>query len=135
MAANVFWSNDEYDIRQQRALPDTKISGGVTCWSSDGRVIRPFSNFDDQLTVAAKDRGYYDLETFMNPSVGSGMILLIEKATGKPCGHVAAVINANSTGWISMFIISPAHRGKGLGRELFKAAIADFGRCGTELEV
>lgn len=80
------------------------------------------------------NRGYYDLDSYMNPSSGCGMILLIEKASGKPVGHVSAVINSNSTGWVSMFIIDEKHRKKGMGRELFKAAQADFERNGVELK-
>lgn len=68
----------------------------------------------------------------MNPSKGCGMILLIEKSTGNCVGHVSAVINENSTGWASMFIIDEKHRGKGLGAQLFKAAQADFRRNGTK---
>ena len=62
------------------------------------------------------------------------MILLIEKATGNAVGHVAAVINDNATGWVSMFIIDEKHRGKGLGRELFKAAETDFEVNGTKVK-
>lgn len=79
------------------------------------------------------NRGYYDLETYMNPSLGSGMLLLIDKSDEKPVGHVSAVINSNKTRWISMFIIDAAHRGKGMGRELFKAAMADAKTAGVEI--
>lgn len=64
----------------------------------------------------------------MNPSSGYGMILLIEKSSGTPVGHVSAVINANSTGWVSMFIVDERFRGQGLGRELFKVAERDLER-------
>lgn len=77
--------------------------------------------------------GYYDLDTLMNPSIGYVMLLLIEKSSGKPVGHVSAVINTKSTGWVSMFVIDEKHRGKGLGRKLLKAAEADFDRCGTKI--
>ena len=69
----------------------------------------------------------------MNPSLGSGMLILIDKSEGKPVGHVAAVVNSNSTAWMSMFIIDAAHRGKGMGRELFKAAVADAKKAGVEI--
>lgn len=62
------------------------------------------------------------------------MILLVEKASGKCVGHISAVINPNSTGWVSMFIIDEKHRGKGLGRPLFKAAEADFESHGTKVK-
>lgn len=68
----------------------------------------------------------------MNPSRGYGMILLIEKSSNAPVGHVAGIVNKNSTGWVSMFIIDERHRGKGLGRELFKAAEYDLTRNGVE---
>ena len=61
------------------------------------------------------------------------MLLLINKSEGRPVGHVAAVINSNNTGWISMFIIDEAHRGKGLGRELFKAGMADAEKAGVKI--
>ena len=69
----------------------------------------------------------------MNPSIGSGMLLLIDKTKECPVGHVSAVINSNNTGWISMFIIDAAHRGKGMGRELFKAAMADAKSAGVTI--
>jgi GNAT superfamily N-acetyltransferase len=53
------------------------------------------------------------------------MLILIDKVGGRPVGHVSAVINSNNTGWISMLSIDRAHRGKGMGRELFKGAMAD----------
>jgi predicted GNAT family acetyltransferase len=69
----------------------------------------------------------------MNPSLGSGMLLLIEKSGRKPVGHIAAVVNSNRTAWISMFIIDAAHRSKGMGRELFKEAVADAKKVGVEI--
>jgi predicted GNAT family acetyltransferase len=78
--------------------------------------------------------GIYDLDTYMNPSIGYGTLLLIHKATKEPCGHISAVINQNQTGWISMFIVDAAHRGKGMGAELFKCAMADFERKGTKIQ-
>lgn len=60
------------------------------------------------------------------------MILLIDKASNTPVGHVAGIVNQNSTGWVSMFIIDERHRGKGLGRELFKAAEYDLARNGVQ---
>ena len=69
----------------------------------------------------------------MNPSISSGMILLMDKSSGKPVGHVSAVVNSNQTGWISMFIIDESHRGKGMGRELFKAAMKDAERHGATI--
>jgi ribosomal protein S18 acetylase RimI-like enzyme len=80
-----------------------------------------------------QNRGWYDLDSYMNPSLGDGMILLIEKASHKPVGMVAAVINANSTGWISFFIIDEKFRGRGLGRELFRSAEKDLERRGTKM--
>lgn len=112
----------------------------VVFWSDENYEIRPAKNTDEFrdvwwgfMQVLGWNRGYFDLDTYMNPSLGSGMILLIEKATGKCVGHVAAIINPNSTGWVSMFIIDEKHQGKGLGRELFKAAEADFKRKGTKI--
>lgn len=61
------------------------------------------------------------------------MIVLIEKASQKPVGQVAAAINENSTGWVSMFIVDEPHQGKGLGRQLFKAVEADFARKNTAI--
>lgn len=84
------------------------------------------------LTELYQDRGYYDLDTYLKPSIGCGMIILIEKASQRPVGQVAAAINENSTGWVSMFIVDEPHRGKGLGRQLFKAVEADFARNCTE---
>ena len=69
----------------------------------------------------------------MKPSTGSGMLLLIDKTNGCPVGHVSAVANSNNTGWISMFIIDAAHRGKGMGQELFQAAMADAKRAGVKI--
>lgn len=69
----------------------------------------------------------------MNPSHGSGMILLIDKSNGVPIGHVAAVVNSNQTGWISMFIIDAPHRGKGLGRVLFQAGLDDAEKAGVKI--
>lgn len=69
----------------------------------------------------------------MNPSRGSGMLILIDKSENKPVGHVSAVINGNDTGWIAMFIINAAHRGKGMGRELFKAGMADAKKAGVKI--
>lgn len=114
-------------------------TGSGVVWSNGEYEIRPAKNTDEFrdvwwgfMQILQWNRGYYDLDTYMNPSLGSGMILLIEKATAKCVGHVSAVINPNSTGWVSMFIIDEKHRGKGLGRELFKAAEADFERNGTK---
>lgn len=75
--------------------------------------------------------GYYDLEICVNPSKSSGMLILIEKAKERPIGHIVAIVNNNKTGWISEFVIDAAHRGKGMGRKLFKAAMEDAGRAGV----
>ena len=69
----------------------------------------------------------------MNPSRASGMLDLIDEARRRPVGHVSAVVNSNNTGSISMLIIYPAHRGKGMGRELFKAAMADAERVDVDI--
>lgn len=61
------------------------------------------------------------------------MILCIEKVSKKPIGIVSAIINANSTGWVSMFIVDEQHRRKGLGRHLFSAALADFASKGVQI--
>jgi predicted GNAT family acetyltransferase len=61
------------------------------------------------------------------------MIVLEEKSSGQLIGQVAAIINKNQTGWVSMFIVKEEFRGKGLGRRLFDAVLADFERAGTEI--
>ncbi|EME40948.1 hypothetical protein DOTSEDRAFT_74487 [Dothistroma septosporum NZE10] len=113
---------------------------GAVLWSDSEYEIRPARNTDEfrdwwwsSMQTLGWGVGYYDLDTFMNPSSGYGMLLLIEKSSRQPVGHVSAVINSNSTGWVSMFVVDEKHRGKGLGRELFKAAEADFDRCGTKI--
>jgi len=80
-----------------------------------------------------QDRGWYDLPTYMGPSRSSGMLLIIPTDGDKPVGHVAAVINTNSTGWVSMFIVDSAYRGLGLGRELLSKAMQDFRSHGTKI--
>jgi GNAT superfamily N-acetyltransferase len=113
MAKNILFSNDEYLIRPSH---------------NNDEFRRMWWRF---MTVEGWNRGIYDLDTYMCPSVGSGMLLLIHKATDEPCGFISAVINHNKTGWVSMFIVDAAHRGKGMGSELFKCALADFDRMGT----
>nr|POE72428.1 hypothetical protein CFP56_12301 [Quercus suber] len=61
----------------------------------------------------------------IGPSRSYGMILLIDKIKNVPVGHVGAIVHSNKIGWISAFVIDEAHRGKGLGRELFRAAMID----------
>lgn len=84
-------------------------------------------------TEFRKNRGYFDLDTYMNPSLGCGMILLVDRVLGAPVGHVSAIINSNSTGWVSLFVIDESHRGRGMGRELFKAAYHEFKKKGTKI--
>lgn len=59
------------------------------------------------------------------------MLLVIPKSTGRPEGHIQATIYDNSTGWVAMFIMDAAHRGLGLGRQLFQACMDEFARDGT----
>jgi ribosomal protein S18 acetylase RimI-like enzyme len=61
------------------------------------------------------------------------MIVLEEKSSGRLIGQIAAIINQNRTGWVSMFIVREEFRGKGLGRHLFDAVLKDFERAGTEI--
>lgn len=69
----------------------------------------------------------------MGHSRSSGMLLIIPRDLDKPVGHVAAVINSNSTGWVSMFIVDPNYRGLGLGAGLFSRAMQDFKSNGTKI--
>ncbi|KAM3424674.1 hypothetical protein BST61_g6661 [Cercospora zeina] len=112
---------------------------GPILYEDESYLIRPAVNTEEFRNVwwgfmqsLGWNRGYYDLDTYMNPSRGYGMLLLIEKASHTPVGHVAGIVNQNSTGWVSMFIIDEQHRGKGLGRELFKAAEYDLARNGVK---
>ncbi|GIZ41790.1 hypothetical protein CKM354_000508400 [Cercospora kikuchii] len=112
---------------------------GIVLYENESYLIRPAVNTDEFRKVwwgfmqtLGWNRGYYDLDTYMNPSRGYGMFLLIDKASNTPVGHVAGIVNQNSTGWVSMFIIDERHRGKGLGRELFKAAEYDLARNGVQ---
>ncbi|KAF2216880.1 hypothetical protein CERZMDRAFT_104487 [Cercospora zeae-maydis SCOH1-5] len=111
---------------------------GPILYEDDTYLIRPAVNTEEFRKVwwgfmqsLGWNRGYYDLDTYMDPSRGYGMILLVEKASNTPVGHVAGIVNQNATGWVSMFIIDQQHRGKGLGRELFKAAEYDLVRNGV----
>jgi len=61
------------------------------------------------------------------------MFLAFPKHSENPVGHAAAIINTNSTGWVSMFIVDHAFRGLGLGRELFSRAMQDFQSHGTKI--
>lgn len=106
--------------------------GGHLCKSLVGEVIHCPNNTIFDSLMAQQNRSYYDLDSYMNPSTASGMLLLIDKSTATPVGRVAAVMNSNQTGWISMFI-DEAHRGKGLGRELFKAAMTDVENYGAKI--
>lgn len=69
----------------------------------------------------------------MGHSRSSGMLLIIPKDGDKPVGHVAAVFNTNSTGWVSMFIVNAGYRGLGLGRAMLSKAMQDFKSHGTKI--
>jgi len=113
----ILFSNDEYEIRPARSVNEYR-----NLWWR-------------YMIELGWNRGYYDIDTYVNPSHGSGMLLLIHKGEDKRriCGHVVAVINANKTGWLSLFVIGEEHRGKGMGSKLFKAAMQDFREHGTEI--
>ncbi|KAF2723897.1 hypothetical protein K431DRAFT_263728 [Polychaeton citri CBS 116435] len=102
--------------------------------------IRPAKSHEESKTIwwpfmqkLGWNRGWHDLETYMDHSQSCGLLLCVQKSTGKPVGHVSAVINSNSTGWVSMFIVDDAWQGKGIGREMFKAAMDEFKLHGTEV--
>lgn len=61
------------------------------------------------------------------------MLLAFPKGSKKPIGHVAGVINTNSTGWVSMFILDEAYRGKAIGAALFRTMMSDFRNNGTKI--
>lgn len=69
----------------------------------------------------------------MDHSQSPGMLLIFPKGSKKPVGHIAAIVNSNSTGWVSLFVVDEAYRGKGLGRALWEAMMEDFHKCGTKL--
>jgi len=106
----IFWSDDNYLVRPAR----------------DAREFVLWWKFMKQLKW---NRGFWDLETWMHPTVECNMLLLIEKASNKIIGHVGAAIYDNSVGWIYAFVIAEKYRGKGLGRPLFKAAQTVLEKC------
>ncbi|KAK3677882.1 hypothetical protein LTR78_001977 [Recurvomyces mirabilis] len=113
----ILYSNNDYEIRPARSVNEYR-----NLWWR-------------YMVELGWNRGYFDIDTYMNPSHGSGMLLLIHKGQDKRriCGHVAAVINANNTGWLSLFVVGEEHRGKGMGGKLFEAAMEDFREHGTEI--
>lgn len=61
------------------------------------------------------------------------MLLAVPRGSNKPIGHISAVINTNSTGWVSMFIVDEAYRGKAIGAALFDEMMHDFRSFGTKI--
>ncbi|KAK5117226.1 hypothetical protein LTR62_005843 [Meristemomyces frigidus] len=82
------------------------------------------------------NRSDADLETFLNKPSGSSMLALIDSTASKDhqvCGHVAALVNANKTGWFSLFVVNEVHRGIGMGGKLFSVAMDEFRKQGIEI--
>jgi hypothetical protein len=51
----------------------------------------------------------------------------------KPQGMVVPFTYPNNTGWVSFFVMNPAYRGKGLGRELWREMELVFNIAGTTM--
>lgn len=111
----IMFSNEEYEIRAAKNVDEFREEW----WR--------------HMQILGWNRGYHDLNTYMDCSEGSGMLLLIHKASTKIVGMVCAVVYPNSTGWLSFFIVDAEHRRKRMGAELFKWAMADFERHGTNI--
>lgn len=79
------------------------------------------------------NRSSYDLATYISASISKGLLLILPKSTNSPEGHIMATIYNNSTGWVTMFIVSEQHRGLGYGRALFNEAMEEFTLNGTSI--
>jgi hypothetical protein len=72
--------------------------------------------------VAAQgwNAGVHDVETFTRDDPDA---LILAEVDGKPVGTVLATRWNESYGWIGMYIVDQAYRGRGIGLQLFDAAL------------
>jgi GNAT superfamily N-acetyltransferase len=65
--------------------------------------------------------GVHDVETFTAVDPGAWIVAEIDE---RPAGIVLATRWNDSHGWIGLYLVHPEYRGRGIGLELFRAALA-----------
>ena len=67
--------------------------------------------------------GVHDVETFTEVDPGAW---IVAQVGGRPVGIVLATHWNGSHGWIGLYLVHAAFRGRGIGLELFRAALAQL---------
>lgn len=79
------------------------------------------------------NRDENDAITHYAVSKNSGWLMVVPKETSKPEGCIVPFTFANGTGWVGYFLMNAAYRGRGWGRALFHALLANYVASGTTI--
>ena len=89
---------------------------------TDGKIVRAFVTAT--LWTYALDENHDDLIAFAVPFNGA-LAELVADVDGVAVGMVTLYPRGKRTGWISKLFVDPEHRGKGIGKALLDAVIAE----------
>ena len=95
-------------------------------------LLRSFQRPCKKL-ISAQNRDENDAITHYTVSKSSGWLMVVPKETSKPEGCIVPFTFANGTGWVGYFIMNAAYRGRGWGRALFHALLANYVASGTTI--